>query len=135
MAPQKIAVLNDDRTFLQVLKRLLTHAGYTVVIGEIGSTGQQLIRQEQPDLVVVDMQRHQPATGWKYLRALRRDPATTTLPVLVCSSDARLLREQAERLRRAHFEILPLPFTPTELLQKVTHILEGTSRQSAPLRP
>jgi CheY-like chemotaxis protein len=128
MASHKIVVLNDDPTFLGVMQRLLRHGGYTVVTGRIGSSGQRLIRQEQPHLVVVDMQRHYPATGWQYLRALRRDPDTATLPVLVFSSDALLLREQARRLDRAHFEVLPLPFTPAELLQKVTSMLAAAGR-------
>jgi CheY-like chemotaxis protein len=128
MAPQKIALLNDDPTFLQVMRRLLINAGYTVVTGRIGKSGQLLIRREKPDLVLADMQRRHPAVGWRHLRNLRRDPTTATLPVLVFSSDALLLREQARRLRRAHFEVLPLPFTPAELLQKVSLILKAQSR-------
>ncbi len=123
MPTQKIVVLNDDALFLQVVQRLLIQAGYQVVTGIMGADGQALIRQEQPALAVLDVQRYHPEDGWKQLRLLRDDPATASLPVLMYSSDAHLLRQRAEQLDAAHVTLLELPFTPDDLLRNVATIL------------
>ncbi len=123
MPSQKIVVLNDDQLFLQVVQRLFMRAGYEAVTGHVGPDGHDLICHEQPDLVVLDMQRYHPEEGWQQLRSLRADPATASLPVLMYSSDVHLLRKRAEQLHEAQVAILELPFTPDELLHKIKSVL------------
>jgi CheY-like chemotaxis protein len=114
-----IAVVNDDTTFLSLMHDLLTDEGYQVVLHIEGATAYQLIKQEMPDLVILDIRIEHPESGWVTLDLIRLDPATTRIPVLVCSADARQLREKADRLKQMRCDVIEKPFDLDDLLASV----------------
>ena len=74
-SPVRIFVVDDDELIRQLLSRLLTPAGY--VVEEFGTAADALdrIREEAPDLVLLDLQLPD-RSGHEVLEAIRADPAT-----------------------------------------------------------
>lgn len=118
-----IAVVNDDTAFLQLMHDLLESEGYQVALHIEGSSAYQLVREEMPDLVILDIRIEHPEPGWVTLDLIRLDPVTTRIPVLVCSADARQLREKAARLAEMRCDTIEKPFDLDHLLAKVREIL------------
>lgn len=52
---KRILVIDDEPTALDVIRKILLHAGYEVLVAENGQEGVELFRQEHCDLVVTDM--------------------------------------------------------------------------------
>jgi CheY-like chemotaxis protein len=63
-----------------------------------GANAYELIKREMPDLIILDIRIEHPEAGWVTLDLLRPDPATTRIPIIVCSADAAQLREKAPML-------------------------------------
>jgi CheY-like chemotaxis protein len=123
-----IAVVNDDTVFLKLMHDLLTGEGYEIVLHIEGSSAYQFVRQEMPDLVILDIRIEHPEPGWVTLDLIRLDPVTTEIPVLICSADARQLREKAARLRDMRCETIEKPFDLDDLLKTVRSILPKGQR-------
>jgi CheY-like chemotaxis protein len=126
-----IAVVNNDTDFLNLMDELLTLEGYTTIICREGDRAYALMKEVRPDLIVLDIRLEHAETGWTILELLRLDPATTKIPVIVCSADSGFLREKAPSLHELHCDILEKPFDLDMLLEKVAHGLEHSPARSA----
>ncbi|PHR27133.1 MAG: response regulator [Desulfotalea sp.] len=54
-AKQRILVIDDEPTVLDVIRKILEFAGYEVVVAQNGQQGVDLFREQPYDLVVTDM--------------------------------------------------------------------------------
>ena len=107
-------------------ERALAKAGYRVVSTDDGKRALQIARESHPDLILLDMLL--PSLGGpEVLRALKNDPLTAPIPVVVLSSlpqtnEARLKQDGAA----AYFEKsrLGLDTGTQSLIQIVIEALE-----------
>lgn len=77
---EKVLVIDDNKLILKYLKESIIKMGYDVLEAETGETGLQLIRAENPDLVITDFQ--MPGIdGLEVLARIRKSNAT--LPVIL----------------------------------------------------
>ena len=120
MADQTIVLTNDDPTYLEMIKDLLTTGGYQSVHCIVGSGTHDAIRQLEPDLILLDINLEQPGLGWHLLDMLQLHPATARIPIIICSTDAWLLREKDAILRTLHCDTLEKPFELEMLLAKIS---------------
>jgi CheY-like chemotaxis protein len=67
------------------IRRVLTTAGYGVNTAKDGEEGLELARQTRPDLLLLDMMLPG-ASGLEVLRALKKDPATSDIPVIALAA-------------------------------------------------
>ncbi|MFZ0804202.1 MAG: response regulator [Terriglobales bacterium] len=89
-------LLVDDSTFLRMAsRRVLTDAGFSVAEARDGVEALRQVRESQPDLIILDMLLPM-LGGERVLHALRQDPATARIPVIVLSS---LSQSNAEKLK------------------------------------
>lgn len=101
----KSILLVDDSRFLRLAnERSLTRAGYLVETACDGEEALRIAHRMVPDLILLDMLLPKLA-GPEVLQALRKDPLTAAIPVIVLSSlpqtnEARLKRDGAT----AYFE-------------------------------
>jgi len=51
----RILVIDDDDQMLEILRKMLSRAGYEVLMASNGKTGVELYRKEQPDVVITDV--------------------------------------------------------------------------------
>ena len=132
-AKPRVAVVNDDTTFLRLMRELLgSEEGYLVSTSFVGSEAYNFVRDLQPDLVVLDLVFGDSAVeGWRTLDLLTLDPATRRIPVIVCSAATLLLQDHAGRLRELDVEVLPKPFDLDALLGTIRRAL-AIPREGAP---
>ncbi len=119
MARPTIAVVNDDPAFLELMQDLLNDENYSTVLLREGNGAYDAIRQQRPELVILDLRLEHPEAGWKTLELVRLDPETTDIPVIVCSADTRALHDKEDWLRDRDVKILEKPFNLDDLLELV----------------
>ena len=119
-ARPRLVVINDDPTFLELMDELLEELeGYEVLLRKEGDHAYEFVKENGPDLVILDVRIEGQEKGWQILELLPLDPETRPIPVIVCSAAVKDLQTQEPRLRRQGVDVLPKPFELTELLSKV----------------
>jgi two-component system, OmpR family, phosphate regulon response regulator PhoB len=114
-----VVVADDNARVLEVMARSLRRAGHTVVAVTDGESAWQRVRDDQPDLAILDGV--MPGTdGFEVCKRIHGDARTAHIPVIVCSgwlpTDDELPCATAT---------LPKPFMPNELIESVARVLRG----------
>ena len=81
----KVIIVDDDETARYVLKRLLAETPYTVIEAVSGSEGLRRAREDQPQVILLDL-RMPEMSGFEALERLKSDPTTRDIPVIVITS-------------------------------------------------
>ena len=80
MENKTILVVDDDAHVLEILKRTLTSAGYSVLTARNGKDGVALAKEKKPDLALLDI--NMPDVGGGEVRQiLKDDPETRDIPI------------------------------------------------------
>ena len=117
MPINKILVVDDSPTERHVLVELLTRKGYQVLTAESGEEGIEKAKNEQPDLVLMDVV--MPGlNGYQATRTLTRDDSTKHIPVIVCTSKGQET-DKIWGLRQGAQNYMVKPINPEELLAKI----------------
>ncbi|MFM1904385.1 MAG: hypothetical protein RLZZ440_2285 [Planctomycetota bacterium] len=77
-----ILVIDDDPNVLELMDRFLTKEGFTVHLAANGRDGVEMARRLRPMAVTTDVMMPE-MDGWAVVTALRNDPATAQIPVVV----------------------------------------------------
>src|SRR6266567_2081173 len=94
---KSILVVEDSRFLRLANERALVRAGYSVVTAADGEEGLRMACQNVPDLILLDMMLPK-LGGPEVLQALRQEPRTAQVPVIVLSS---LSQRNEARLKEA----------------------------------
>jgi CheY-like chemotaxis protein len=78
-------VVDDDDPTRQVICRTLTRQGWTVVEAENGKVALGRLADNTPNLILLDLAMPE-MDGFDFLTALRKEPATAPIPVVVLTS-------------------------------------------------
>jgi len=81
----KILLVEDSKPIRRENESALHKAGYVVVCAEDGEAAVRMAREEQPDLILLDMILPK-LSGPEVLQRLKADPVTVAIPVIVLSS-------------------------------------------------
>lgn len=92
----KILLVEDSKFIRMATERALARAGYEVTAAVDGEQALQLARENRPDVILLDMLLPK-MTGPDVLKALKKDPVTAKIAVVVCTG---LSHKNAERLRK-----------------------------------
>jgi DNA-binding response OmpR family regulator len=114
----RILVVEDDLTLLETLEYNLSGEGYEVLTAADGLTALEVAREEQPDLVVLDLMLPR-LDGFEVCRILRRE---TSVPILMLTARA----DEVDRvvgLEVGADDYLTKPFSMRELLARVKALL------------
>ena len=123
MARPLIAILDDDLAHLQLLAEILASEGYVVATEADLRAGYVFVKDHQPALVILDLLQDRQPVGLEVIRALRADPATRAVAILVLSADTRTLAAHAARFRADGIGVLEKPYDLDDLLGMVRHRL------------
>jgi two-component system, OmpR family, response regulator VicR len=120
----RIVVINDDTDFLTLMSDLLSDVeGYDVQICREGNRAYQFVKEQEPNLVILDIRIESQETGWTILECLTLDPQTNPIPLIVCSAAIRDLQDHQPMLEKYGIDVLPKPFDLDTLIEKVTAAL------------
>ena len=112
-------VVDDDDTVREVLRRYLTRDGHQVLEAADGITGLNLVRTEQPDLLVLDLM----LPGMDGLEVCREIRRTSTIPVIMLTA----LGQESDRVVGLEYgadDYVVKPFSPRELALRVGRVLD-----------
>jgi CheY-like chemotaxis protein len=79
-----ILLVEDEPVFRLIYRGVLQNAGYTVIEAPDGQAGWEMIRQQKPDLVLLDLILPR-MSGHEVLHNIRSDPETRNIPVVIFS--------------------------------------------------
>jgi CheY-like chemotaxis protein len=117
----RILLVDDSRVTRELIKVYLIAKDVTLLEAVDGQDALEKVRADAPDLVLADM-RMPRLDGAGLCEALRKDPATRHVPVVILTSN-----KDADTRRRARSagarEVLQKPIQPHELLQAVARHL------------
>jgi DNA-binding response OmpR family regulator len=129
-APLRVLVIDDDAKILDLIKNALgTKRGYEVVTASHGVEGLDQFYRQPPDCVIVDVQMPK-LNGFQFLRAIRGDPTSSDVPVIVMS----IHDEEAYQRTAAYSgvdEYLPKPFKLSVLYETIERVLRITAEERA----
>ncbi|MEY2873837.1 MAG: hypothetical protein RLZZ373_1208 [Pseudomonadota bacterium] len=117
----KILLVEDNEMNREMLSRRLVRKGFEVVMAVDGLQGVAMARQEQPDLVLMDMSLPG-IDGWEATRRIKADVATQAVPVIALTAHA-MSGDRAEALAAGCDEFDTKPVDLPRLLDKIDRLL------------
>ena len=129
MAAPLILLVDDDRDFLDIHRRLLEGAGYRVACCAAPDEAVACAARERPDLVITDLMMRAIDDGFALVRRLKRETAPAPLPIIVMTAVGSRLgydfspRSPAELAAMGADGFFDKPADPACLLAKVRDLL------------
>jgi CheY-like chemotaxis protein len=117
--PGKVLVVDDDRDTRDLLQTALAQRGFDVVLTASGKRALTLARQEQPNLILLDL-KLPGLDGYEVLQRLKNSVDTADIPVVVITgslTDEELKRQKVLSLGAARF--MTKPFAVNELADEI----------------
>jgi len=126
VSPKTVLVVDDDRPMRALCRVSLEEAGLRVLEAAGGEEALELVRDERPDLILLDIM--MPGiSGWEVTSALLADRSTDQIPIIFISAR----RELADRVRAFGLgaqDYVTKPFDPTALAKTVAKTLAEIDR-------
>jgi CheY-like chemotaxis protein len=121
----KILIVDDDPDFVEITRAILEAHGYEVAGAANGEEGLRMMRQDKPDLVLLDVMMSSSLEGLNVSHEMRADPELRDVPAIMVSS---ITRSPHASLFPTE-EYIPIdawitkPVVPDDLLQKVRRLV------------
>ena len=114
----KILIADDSKTERAHLRQVLLSGGYEVVTADSGKAALELMDEETPDLVLLDIIMEN-GDGYQTCRKLKRNPTTKDIPVVMVTSKSNEVdRKWAMKLGASDY--ITKPYNDDELLLRLS---------------
>lgn len=116
-----IAIVEDEQNIVELVKYNLDREGYRTISANNGRKGLDMIRQELPDLAILDLMLPE-IDGLTVCKQLRADSQTKSIPIIIVTAKS----EEADRvlgLEMGADDYVTKPFSPRELVARVRAVL------------
>jgi len=117
---KKVLVVDDQFGIRVLLQEVLTQEGYNVFLAPNGQTALEIVRTEEPDLILLDM-KIPGMDGLEILHNIRKMEFQTKVIMMTAYGELDLIQEAMEMGALSHFT---KPFDIDELRQVVKANLE-----------
>ncbi len=117
-----VIVVDDEPDIVKFIRARLIKRGYTVLVAVNGEEGLALMRQQKPDLVLMD--KSMPVMdGVEACRRMRADDVLKTVPIMLVTASSPGLSKE-EIIEREMFDAyIAKPFEAAKLLEKVQELI------------
>lgn len=120
-----VLLVDDDAHIRELLKQEFTEAGYRVRLAENGRAALNAVRQDRPDLVILDVMMPE-MNGFDVAAVLKNDPQTMDIPIIILS----IVEDKERGYRLGVDRYLTKPFDTATLFKEVGALLEqGKSKK------
>lgn len=122
--PQRILVVDDDKSIIKIVRGYLEQAGYQVLTATDGETALHMLRCERPDLVILDLLMPK-RDGWEVTRIVRADKTLAATPIIMLTARV----EDTDKivgLELGADDYITKPFNAREVLARVNALLRRT---------
>src|SRR5262245_41862223 len=124
-----ILVAEDDRDIAELISHYLKKAGWTAHVAAAGDQALAYLRNHPVDVVILDLMLPG-MSGLDVCQALRADPATAGIPVIMLTARA----EESDRIRGLELgadDYVAKPFSPNELVARVRAVTRRLKRSES----
>lgn len=116
-----VLVVEDENDVVDLLRYHLKRAGYKVLIENTGDAGLAAARKNRPDAAIFDIM--MPGmTGLEVCRALKNDPETAGIPVLMLTAKSEV-KDRVSGLETGADDYVTKPFSPKEVVLRVQGLI------------
>jgi len=127
MSKVKIVLVEDDEVIAKVLHAGLLEAGFEVAVAETGETGLAAVRENKPDLVLLDLmlpEKH----GFEVLAELKKSAETRAIPVIILTVMSADEDRKTAMLIGASDYIVKSQYTSVEIIKKIKSFFAAEKR-------
>jgi len=115
---KKILLIEDEQLMIELLERKLNQEGYEVSVARDGVEGLEKMREEKPDLILLDIIMPKMG-GFEVMEEINKDVELKKIPVIVISNSGQPVElDRAQRLGAKDW-LIKTEFDPQEVLDKV----------------
>jgi DNA-binding NtrC family response regulator len=127
----RILLADPDAATLATLEEFLYREGYATITAQTARGAYQLIETEHPSLLLVSIDLDWYEAGLDLVALIRREAATSALPVILCTGDLLGLHMHQSELAAWNCHILETPFTEEALVTTLQAALESRLQSHA----
>lgn len=117
-----VLVVDDSKSVATIIQVALEKEGYQVVVASDGVEGLKLAIQHKPTLVICDSVMPR-MDGFAFKRALKANPDTADIPVILLTSKASPEEEHAA-LTSGFLDFIAKPVMPMRVISRVNRAME-----------
>ena len=118
-----ILCVEDEPEMIDLMRLILGRRGFEVKGASGGVEGLKMIREEKPDLVLLDLMMPD-MDGWEVYQQMKADEKTKGIPVIVVTAKA----QSIDKVLGLHIakvdDYIAKPFSPQDLLSSVERVLQ-----------
>ena len=121
MSTQRILVVDDDKSIIEIVQAYLEQAGYSVVTTYNGTSAMHILYHEKPDLLILDLMLPD-RDGWDITSSIRRDKQLSSIPIIMLTARV----DDSEKivgLELGADDYVTKPFNPREIVARVRALL------------
>ena len=122
----KILLVEDDEVLSGMYKMKFQQEGYDISVAENGEKGLEQIKQEKPDLVLLDLILPQ-KDGYQVLEELRNDKDTKDIKVFILSNLGQNGEVKKGKEKGADDYFIKANMTPGQLVDQVKQKLQDSN--------
>lgn len=123
----KILIAEDENDIRELITFTLQYAGYEVVATVNGAKVLEMVPEEKPDLILMDV-RMPRMTGYEACVELKKSEATRHIPVVFLSAKGQE-KEIQTGLEAGAIDYILKPFSPNQLTRRLEEILARISSE------
>ena len=123
----KILVVDDDPLIIKLVEKLLVHSGFKIITAANGESGLQKVREEEPDLVILDVNMPK-IDGLEVCRRLKRSEQTRLIPVILLTSQD-YVDDKITGLKTGADDYITKPFNTKEFVARVKGMIDKSVYQ------
>jgi two-component system cell cycle response regulator DivK len=117
MSQKKILLVEDNEFNRKIVRDLLARQPYDLLEAHDGEAGVAAARRDKPDVIVMDVQLPK-LSGLDATRAIRAEPETAKIPIIVVTSFA-LSGDDKKAMDAGASAYLAKPYSPRQLLDTI----------------
>ncbi len=126
---KRFLCIEDDPEMIDLIWLILGRRGFKVFGAAGGNAGIKAVREELPDLVLLDLMMPD-MDGWEVYQQMKANESTRNIPVIVVTAKA----QSIDRVLGLHIakvdDYISKPFSPQELMNSVEKII-GPSKTAS----
>lgn len=122
----RILLIEDDALLQRMLQDLLKREGFETLTAGDGRTGTAKAAALKPDLVLLDVNLPD-QDGFFVCTALKADPATRRIPVVMLTAEAQSLASRVKGLELGADDYLFKPISPAVLVSRIKSLLKSST--------
>jgi CheY-like chemotaxis protein len=121
-----ILVVEHSEAVATIIQVALSKEGFHVLIAHDGVEGLKLAEKERPQVIVTDSILPR-MDGYTLFGALKTNPMTSTIPVIMLTSKASV-EDEHKALEYGFIDFIPKPVQPMRIVSRVKRVLELTRK-------